>query len=90
MKPRVRALPAARPALATMWVKLSARGEDQGEGGYSHHAIPFTPALSLRESENNQGAGGERPQDLSSEALEQFREQDYQKIGSILRQIIKS
>jgi tripartite-type tricarboxylate transporter receptor subunit TctC len=32
---------------------------------------------------------GERPQYLNSEALAQFLERDYQKIGSILRQIIK-
>ena len=32
---------------------------------------------------------GERPQYLSAEALETFLEQDYQKVGAILRQIVK-
>jgi tripartite-type tricarboxylate transporter receptor subunit TctC len=32
---------------------------------------------------------GERPQHMSGEAFEQCWEQDYQKVGVILRQIIK-
>jgi tripartite-type tricarboxylate transporter receptor subunit TctC len=32
---------------------------------------------------------GERPRYLSAEALETFLEQDYQKVGAVLRQIIK-